>query len=74
MHNIIPTWQTYPWGGTTRNHLKEFPNEPKVAKSFFWTFFFEMFSQLYIYFSHVYPLHALIYGLKYILEVKGGKC
>jgi hypothetical protein len=33
---------------------------------------FQMFSQLYI-FSHVYKLHALIYGLKFNLELNNLK-
>jgi len=40
--------------------------EPKVAKSFFGPFPLNFFTTIYIY--NIYPLHALIYGLKFIFE------
>jgi hypothetical protein len=41
----------------------------KVAKSFFKTFPLYVFTIVFFFF-HVYPLHALIYGLNFILEFK----
>jgi len=44
--------------------------EPKVAKSFPRSFPLNVIIKLF--FFHVYPLHFLIYGLKFILELKIG--
>ncbi len=46
--------------------------EPKMAKSFSWTLYFK-FHNYKILFSHVYQLQALIYGLKFILELKNSE-
>jgi hypothetical protein len=43
--------------------------EPKVAKSFSLAFFKNVFTIIEFFF-HVYPLHALIYGLNLILKNK----
>jgi hypothetical protein len=61
----------YPWvvplGTTSRNE-----KGTKNNKIIFMGLLFQMFSQLYI-FSHVYKLHALIYGLKFNLELNNLK-
>jgi hypothetical protein len=44
--------------------------EPKVAKSFSWSLYFKYFIIINDYFFHIYPIHALIYVLKFILELK----
>jgi hypothetical protein len=44
--------------------------ELKTAKSFSWAFYFKCFYNYTLLFFHVYQLHALIYGLKFILELK----
>jgi hypothetical protein len=41
---------------------------PKTTKSFFWALFIEFFNNYKLLFFHVYQLHALIYGLKFIWE------
>jgi hypothetical protein len=53
---------------TTQGMVKE----PKMAKSFSWTLYFK-FHNYKILFSHVYQLQALIYGLKFILELKNSE-
>jgi hypothetical protein len=59
--------QTHPWvlplGRTLKNGKK-----PKVAKSFSWAFSFKKIHNYKFICFYVYPLHALIYGLKFILE------
>jgi hypothetical protein len=60
--------------GTTRNHLKELLDKPKVTKSFSWALSLKCFHNYKLLFFHVYLLHALIYGLKYTLEVKKRNC
>jgi hypothetical protein len=55
-------------GGTIRKHFKEWLRNQKWPNHFIEPFIY-MFSQLYIY-IHIYPLHASIYGLKFILELK----
>jgi hypothetical protein len=44
--------------------------EPKITKSFSWAFYFKFFHNYKLFFSHVYQLQALIYSLKFILELK----
>ncbi len=61
-------WANPSSGGITIENVKEFHKEPLVAKSFFPTFSFKCFHIDKLFFSHVYLLHALIYGLKFILE------
>jgi hypothetical protein len=43
--------------------------KPKMAKSFSWALSFKYFQNHY-FFYHVYPLHTLIHGLKFILKFK----
>jgi hypothetical protein len=43
--------------------------DPKMAKSFSRAFYIKCFHNYELFF-HVYQLHALIYGLKFILEFK----
>jgi hypothetical protein len=60
--------QTHPWVlplGTTSNNGQK--NE-SGAKSFSWALSFKCFHNYKLFFSYVYPLHVLIYGLKFILE------
>jgi hypothetical protein len=44
--------------------------EPKITKSFFWAFFVKYFHNYKLLLFHVYRIHALIYGLKFIWEFK----
>ncbi len=39
--------------------------EPKTSKSNFWVLFFKCFHYYKLLIFHVYPLHALINGLKF---------
>jgi hypothetical protein len=48
--------------------LQRIVKESKVVKSFSWTFYFKGFHNFN--FFLIYPLHALMYGLKFILELK----
>jgi hypothetical protein len=57
-------------GGAIRNHFKEFFKEPKVGKSFSWALSFKFLVIINYIYIHVYPIHILIYGLKFILELK----
>jgi hypothetical protein len=57
-------------GGTTRNHLKEQLRNQKWPNHFLGPFTLNVFTTICIFFPHVYPSHALIYGLKFILEFK----
>jgi hypothetical protein len=63
---LTPTWVKPSLGGTTRNDLKE----PKTTKSFFWALFVKCFHIYKLLLFHVYHFHALIYGLKFIWELK----
>jgi len=51
-------------GGTTSRNEKGIKN----GKIIFLTFYFKCFHNYKLFFSHFYQLHALIYGLKFILE------
>jgi hypothetical protein len=63
----IPScWANPSLGGTIRNHLKEWLRNQKQPKSFFWALFVKYFHNYKLLFFHVYRLHALIYGLKFI--------
>ncbi len=44
--------------------------EPKTTKSFFGALFVKCFHYDKLLFFHVYQLHTLIYGLKFIWEFK----
>jgi len=44
--------------------------EAKMHKSFSWAIYFKCFHNYKFLFVHVYQLHALIYGLNFILEFK----
>jgi len=54
-------------GGTIQNHLKEWLRNQKRPILFPRPFTLKVFTIIYIY---VYQLHALLYGLKFILELK----
>ncbi len=56
-------------GWTIRNHLKEWLRNQKCTNHYHGPFTLNVFTTIYIFF-HVYQLHALIYGLKFILESK----
>ncbi len=53
--------------------LLKMVNEPKITKSFSWALYFKCFHNYELLIFHVYQLHALIYGLKFIFEVKNWK-
>jgi hypothetical protein len=55
--------------GTTRIHLKEWLRNQKHPNCFPRPFTLNVFTTT-IFFSNVYQLHALIYGLKFILGFK----
>ncbi len=44
--------------------------EPKIVKSFFWALFINFFHNYKLLLFHVYQLHPLIYGFKFIWELK----
>ncbi len=62
------------WSGTTKNHLKGFLKEPKWPNRFPKPLPLNVFTLINLFIFHVYPLHALIYGLKFILEFKNENC
>jgi hypothetical protein len=41
-----------------------------MTKSHSWAFYFKCFHNYNFFSPHVYQFHALIYGLKFILELK----
>ncbi len=55
-------------GDTTRNHHKEWGKNKKQPNHFFGSSTLNVFTTI-IFLSHIYQLHALIYGLKFILEL-----
>jgi hypothetical protein len=59
-------------GDTTGNHLKEWLKNQKWFNHFLGPFPLNVFTTIN-FFSHVYPLHTSIYGLKFILELKNVK-
>ncbi len=58
-------------GGTIKNHLKKWLRNQKWPNHFPQPFLLNIFTTIN-FFSHVYPLHTLIYGLKFISELKNG--
>ncbi len=69
---IIATWAKTSLSGTTRNNLKEWlrnQNRPNHSPR---PITLNVLTTI-IFFPHVYQLHALIYGLKFILELKNWK-
>jgi hypothetical protein len=65
-----PFWVNPSLGGTIKNHLKEWLGNQKWTNHFLGPFPLNVFKTINCFFSHVYLLHALIYGLKFILEQK----
>jgi hypothetical protein len=58
-----------PLGTSSRNFLRN----QKWSNHFHKPFPLNVFI-IIIFFSHIYPLHDLIYGLKFILELKNENC
>ncbi len=56
-------------GATTGNHFKEWLRNQKQPNHFLGPFSLNVFTTMNFFF-HVYQLHALIYGLKFIWELK----
>jgi hypothetical protein len=48
--------------------LQGMKKEQKRTKSFSWAFYFKCVHNYKLFFPHVYQCHALIYGLKFILD------
>jgi len=65
----IRNWVNPSLGGTTRNHLKEWLRNQKWSNHFLGPNTLNIFISISFFFN-VYPLHALIYGLKFILKLK----
>jgi hypothetical protein len=58
-------WVNSSLGGTFKNQLKEWLRNQKQPNHFFGPFLLNVFT---IFFFHVYQIHGLIYGLKFIWE------
>jgi len=56
-----------------KNDFEEWLRNRKWSNCFPWLFPLNVFITI-SFFPHVYPLHALIYGLKFILEQKNEIC
>ncbi len=61
-------WANPSLGVTIRNDFKEWLKNQKWPNHFLGPFFKKKFTTINYFSSYVYPLHALIYGLKVILE------
>jgi hypothetical protein len=63
----IRNWVNPSLGGTTKNHLKEWLRDQKWSNHFLGPNLLNIFISI-SFFSYAYSLHALIYGLKFILK------
>jgi len=64
---------THCWVTPLKNDFEEWLRNRKWSNCFPWLFPLNVFITI-SFFPHVYPLHALIYGLKFILEQKNEIC
>jgi len=60
-------WVKVSLGGTTRNYFKEWKKNKKQPNHFPRPFTLNVFTTNFFLY-HVYQLHALVYGLKFIFE------
>jgi hypothetical protein len=65
----IRNWVNPSLGGIIRNHLKEWLRNQKWLNHFLQLNSLNIFITIN-FFSYVYPLYAVIYGLKFILKFK----
>jgi hypothetical protein len=66
-------WANPLLGETTNNDFKEWLRKQNWSNHFPWLFPLNVFTTI-SFFPHVHTLHALIYGLKFILEQKNEIC